>query len=64
MVFERYQGIYATLFGQMQRRVDWGGPVLEDVERERRGKVPKSDLVKRQQAERPDPSATAMSRSL
>jgi L-gulonate 3-dehydrogenase len=26
---ERYQGIYENLFGQMQRRVDWAGPVLE-----------------------------------
>ena len=25
---ERYQGIYAHLFAQMQRRVDWAGPVL------------------------------------
>jgi hypothetical protein len=32
----------------MQRRVDWGGPALEEIERERRAKVPKEDLVKRQ----------------
>ena len=29
---ERYQGIYERLFPQMQRRVDWAGPVLETVE--------------------------------
>ena len=32
---ERYQGIYANLFAQMQRRVDWAGPVLTEVERGR-----------------------------
>jgi hypothetical protein len=45
---ERYEGIYLNLFGQMQRRVAWGGPVLAEIERERRGRVPAADLVKRQ----------------
>jgi 3-hydroxyacyl-CoA dehydrogenase len=45
---ERYQGIYANLFPQMQRRVDWAGPVIETVERERRRRVPAGDLGKRQ----------------
>jgi len=44
----RYQGIYENLFPQMQRRVDWAGPVLETVERERRQRLPEADLVKRQ----------------
>ncbi len=44
----RYQGIYANLFPQMQRRVDWAGPVLETVERERRRRLPATDLAKRQ----------------
>jgi len=44
----RYQGIYENLFTQMQRRVDWAGPVLETVERQRRGRLPATDLVKRQ----------------
>jgi 3-hydroxyacyl-CoA dehydrogenase len=44
----RYQGIYENLFPQMQRRVDWAGPVLETVERERRARLPETDLVKRQ----------------
>ena len=45
---ERYQGIYEKLFGQMQRRVDWGGPVLADVEGDRRSRVPAEDLGRRQ----------------
>ena len=31
---ERYQRIYANIFPQMQRRVDWAGPVMDD-DRER-----------------------------
>lgn len=45
---ERYQGIYENLFGQMQRRVDWAGPVIEEVERDRRKALPAEDLAKRQ----------------
>src|ERR1700733_12455301 len=45
---ERYQGIYANLFGQMQRRVDWAGPVLVQIEGERRAKLPANQLVERQ----------------
>ncbi len=45
---ERYQGLYVNLWGQMQRRVDWGGPVLDDIERDRRAKLKEADLVKRQ----------------
>jgi 3-hydroxyacyl-CoA dehydrogenase len=45
---ERYQGIYANLFGQMQRRVDWAGPVLIEVERARRAKLPADQLGERQ----------------
>lgn len=45
---ERYQGIYAKLFPQMQRRVDWAGDVLKTVEAERRARVPKENLGKRQ----------------
>lgn len=44
----RYQGIYENLFHQMQRRVDWAGPVLETVERERRALLAESDLGERQ----------------
>jgi len=45
---ERYQGIYENLFYQMQRRVDWAGPVLDEIERDRRARVPASDLEARQ----------------
>ncbi|HET7715636.1 MAG TPA: 3-hydroxyacyl-CoA dehydrogenase [Bauldia sp.] len=45
---ERYQGIYENLWQQMQRRVDWGGPVLDEIEGSRRAKVPAADLEKRQ----------------
>src|SRR5580692_3494831 len=44
----RYQGIYAHLFEQMQRRVDWAGPVLAQVEGERRARLPANQLVERQ----------------
>jgi L-gulonate 3-dehydrogenase len=45
---ERYQGIYENLFGQMQRRVDWAGPVLETVEADRRKRLPADRLAERQ----------------
>ncbi len=45
---ERYQGIYINLFGQMQRRVDWAGPVLDEIEKARRAKIPADGLVERQ----------------
>lgn len=45
---ERYQGIYENIFNQTQRRVDWAGPVLGTVERERRERLAESDLAERQ----------------
>ena len=45
---ERYQGIYEKLFQQMQRRVDWAGPVLEEVERDRRQRLSADRLQERQ----------------
>ena len=45
---ERYQGIYSNLFTQMQRRVDWAGPVLAEIERERRAVLPADQLAERQ----------------
>lgn len=45
---ERYQGIYETMFHQMQRRVDWAGPVLETVEADRRALLPACRLSERQ----------------
>ncbi len=43
----RYQGIYERLFPSMGRRVDWAGPVLETVERERRERLPEAALRER-----------------
>lgn len=44
----RYQGIYENLFPSMQRRVDWQGPVLERVEKERRARLAEDGLAERQ----------------
>jgi 3-hydroxyacyl-CoA dehydrogenase len=43
----RYQQIYERLFPSMQRRVDWAGGVLEEIESARRTRLPTSDLGKR-----------------
>ena len=45
---ERYQGIYENLFPQMQRRVDWTGKVMDEVEPERRKRTPAAKLQERQ----------------
>ena len=45
---ERYQRIYENLFPQMQRRVDWTGAVMEEVEKDRRKKLPADRLQERQ----------------
>jgi 3-hydroxyacyl-CoA dehydrogenase len=45
---ERYQGIYENIFPQMQRRVDWAGPWLNEIERGRRNQTPADKLVERQ----------------
>ncbi len=45
---ERYERIYIGLFPSMQRRVNWGGPVLTAVESDRRAKVPAEKLIARQ----------------
>ncbi len=44
---ERYQHIYVSLFAQMQRRVDWAGDVLADIEKERRSRLPQSGFAER-----------------
>jgi L-gulonate 3-dehydrogenase len=45
---ERYQQIFVRLFPQMQRRVDWAGPVMDVVEAERRKLLPADKLQERQ----------------
>ena len=45
---ERYQGIYANIFPSVQRRVDWTGPVMDEIERDRAQKLGRDKLVERQ----------------
>jgi L-gulonate 3-dehydrogenase len=45
---ERYQSIYVRLFPSMQRRVDWSGPVLDVIEKDRRIRLPADKLADRQ----------------
>ena len=45
---ERYQGIYANIFPSVQRRVDWSGPVMDAVERDRAAKLGRDALGERQ----------------
>ena len=45
---DRYQGIYANIFSQMQRRVDWAGPVIDKIESERRLRLAQDLLQDRQ----------------
>ncbi len=45
---ERYQYIYANIFPQMQRRVDWAGAVMDKIEPERRERLPANELQQRQ----------------
>jgi 3-hydroxyacyl-CoA dehydrogenase len=45
---ERYQHLYERLFPSMQRRVDWTGPVMDEIEAERRKRLPGDGLAGRQ----------------
>jgi L-gulonate 3-dehydrogenase len=45
---ERYQGIYSGIFPSVQRRVDWSGPVMDQIEADRSKLVPRDKLVDRQ----------------
>jgi 3-hydroxyacyl-CoA dehydrogenase len=45
----RYQGAYANIFAQTQRRVDWSGPVMDEIEAARRKLLPQDQLRARQQ---------------
>ena len=44
----RYQGLYERLFASMQRRIDWSGPVIAQIEAERRAALPAERLAERQ----------------
>jgi 3-hydroxyacyl-CoA dehydrogenase len=45
---ERYESIYKRLHAEMQTRADWSGPVLKEIEAERRKRLPASKLADRQ----------------
>jgi L-gulonate 3-dehydrogenase len=45
---ERYESIYKRLHSEMQTRADWAGPVLKEIEAERRKRLPASKLADRQ----------------
>lgn len=45
---ERYQGIYERIHPSTQRRVDWGGPVMDVIEADRNSRLPRQDLAERQ----------------
>ena len=44
----RYEQIYANIFPTVQWRVDWNGPVIDQIEAERRVKLPADQLQERQ----------------
>jgi L-gulonate 3-dehydrogenase len=44
----RYGRLYERLGQSMQRRVDWTGPVLDDIEAQRRERLPATKLAERQ----------------
>jgi L-gulonate 3-dehydrogenase len=46
---ERYERIYSGLWPSTQRRADWGGPVLDKIESDRREKLPADSLKARQE---------------
>jgi 3-hydroxyacyl-CoA dehydrogenase len=45
---ERNMELYENLLSQMRTRVDWAGPVLEEIERDRRTVLPADKLYERQ----------------
>ena len=45
---ERYESIYKRLHAEMRTRADWSGPVLKEIEAERRQRLPAGKLQDRQ----------------
>ena len=45
---QRYQGIYRDIFPSAQWRADWSGPVMDEIEAERRVRLPVERLAERQ----------------
>ena len=46
---ERYESIYSGIWPSAQHRADWGGPVLDRIESDRRAKLPADALKSRQE---------------
>lgn len=46
---ERYEGIYSGLWPSTQHRANWGGPVLDTIESDRRERLPADALKSRQE---------------
>ena len=46
---ERYESIYSGIWPSTQHRADWGGPVLDRIESDRREKLPADALKSRQE---------------
>jgi L-gulonate 3-dehydrogenase len=44
----RYQHIYEHQHPSQQRRIDWAGPVIEQIEQERTARLPRAQLSQRQ----------------
>lgn len=44
----RYQQIYERIAETQRRRVDWAGPVLAEIERDRRARLPAGEMIARQ----------------
>jgi hypothetical protein len=45
---ERYESIYQRLNPSMREHADWAGPVLDEIESERRKRLPADQLQRRQ----------------
>ena len=45
---ERFNGMFQTLFSQMNYRADWSGKVLDEIEADRRERLPADKLEERQ----------------
>ena len=45
---ERYENIYERIFPSTQRRADWSGPVMDEIEADRRKALARESLVDRQ----------------
>ena len=56
---ERYQNIYERIFPSVQRRVDWSGPVMDDIEADRRKRLGADQPRRPADVARPPPDGAA-----